>query len=116
MVDLSEYSIWLVNPGIHINTGWAFSQLWLNDDPKKTIKEIVQQPIETWVAELTNDFENPVFEKYPEIEKIKKVMYEQDAVYSAMSGSGSSVFGIFHKNDRPVFDFPENYFIKNIAG
>jgi 4-diphosphocytidyl-2-C-methyl-D-erythritol kinase len=65
---------------------------------------------------LKNDFEPPVFKDYPSIKKIKEDFYAMGAVYSAMSGSGSTVFGIFNKNDginQPAF--PENYFVKELV-
>ena len=96
-VDLSEYKIVLINPGIHVNTGWAFS----NITPalsNKSIKEIVQQPIDTWKEDLQNDFERPVFAAHTQIKTIKENLYNEGAVYAAMSGSGSTVFGIFDKD------------------
>jgi 4-diphosphocytidyl-2-C-methyl-D-erythritol kinase len=110
-LDLSTYKIALINPGIHINTGWAFSQL-SPALPQKSITTIIQQPIETWKAELKNDFEKPVFEKNPEIKNIKEELYHLGAVYACMSGSGSTVFGIFENNiSLQAFD-DKNYFIK----
>jgi len=44
---------------------------------------------------ITNDFENFVFEKYPEVKNIKEMMYENGALFSLMSGSGSTVYGVF---------------------
>jgi 4-diphosphocytidyl-2-C-methyl-D-erythritol kinase len=52
-------------------------------------------PVDQWRQYLVNDFEKSVFEKYPAIEEIKQHLYTQGAVYACMSGSGSSVFGIF---------------------
>ncbi len=112
-LDLSAYKIVLVNPGIHINTGWAFSQI----DPasaNRSVKEIVQQPIETWKAELINDFEAPVFSAHPEIKEIKEELYQQGAVYASMSGSGSTVVGIFESSVSPSLFPGKNYFIKSI--
>ena len=96
-LDLSAYRFVIINPGIHINTGWAFSQA-TPASPAKPIREIISQPIETWKAELKNDFEVPVFESHPQIKAIKEKLYTQGAVYAAMTGSGSTVFGIFEKN------------------
>ena len=87
----------LVNPGIHISTAEAFKKI-KPAIPAKKIKKIIPQPIETWKAELCNDFENYVFERYPLIKKIKKDLYKAGAVYAAMSGSGSTIFGIFKKD------------------
>ncbi len=112
---LSAYKFIIINPGIHINTGWAFAQL-TPALPNKSIKEIIEQPIATWKDELQNDFENPVFEKYPEIKNIKETLYSKGALYAAMSGSGSSVFGIFEK-EIPAIEFAgKNYFTKIVSG
>jgi 4-diphosphocytidyl-2-C-methyl-D-erythritol kinase len=112
-IDLSSYKILIVNPGIHINTGWAFTQL-TPSLPAKSIKEIINQPIETWKAELKNDFEEPVFKQYPEIKSIKEQLYNNGAIYAAMSGSGSSVFGFYKKEVKIPHSFPANYFVKEI--
>ena len=113
-VDLSDYQIILVNPGIHINTGWAFSQL-SPALPEKSVATTIAQPITTWRQELQNDFERPVFEKYAEIKNIKEHLYESGAVYAAMSGSGSTVFGIFEKGiPAPQFS-NTNYFVQTIV-
>lgn len=98
-LNLPGYKFVLVNPGIHISTSWAFSQI-TPALPRRSIKEIIQHPIETWKNELTNDFEIPVFKNYPEIKEIKDSLYKSGAVYTALSGSGSTVFGIFKKNQR----------------
>jgi 4-diphosphocytidyl-2-C-methyl-D-erythritol kinase len=98
-IDLSNYTIALIHPGIHIATPWAFQQL--NPCVKeKTIAEIIKQPIETWKLELINDFEAPVFKAYPVLEDFKNNLYNQGAIYASMSGSGSSLFGIFSKGTK----------------
>lgn len=96
-IDLSNYKLIIVNPGIHIKTKWAFSKI-TPQQPKATIKEIITQPLETWKDQLQNDFENPVFGEYPEIENLKINLYQQGAVYASMSGSGSTVYAIFKKD------------------
>ena len=93
-VDLSTYGILLVNPGIHVNTAEAFSGV-SPAVPAKSVKEIIQQPLTGWKNELINDFETTVFSKYPAIKSIKESLYSKGAVYSSMSGSGSTVYGIF---------------------
>lgn len=110
-LDLSKYKIVIVHPGVHVSTGWAFSTV-KPVTPKKSIKEIIKQPIGTWKEELKNDFEEPVFNKYPEIKKIKNDLYAAGAIYSSMSGSGSAVYGFFEKDKPVAISFPENYFIK----
>jgi 4-diphosphocytidyl-2-C-methyl-D-erythritol kinase len=113
-ITLAGYKIVIVNPGIHVNTGWAFSQI-NPAEPNKKIKAIIAQPITTWKAELINDFETPVFEKYPAIKNIKEDLYNKGAVYAAMSGSGSTVYGIFEKEISLSPFTNKNYFVKIIA-
>ena len=112
-LDLSEYKIVIVHPSIHVSTAWAFSSI-KPQQPAKSIKQIMQQPIVSWKNELSNDFENPVFKKYPEIEKVKDLLYDSGAIYAAMSGSGSAVYGIFTKETAISFSFPKNYFVKTL--
>jgi 4-diphosphocytidyl-2-C-methyl-D-erythritol kinase len=113
-LDLSAYNIVLVYPGIHINTAQAFSQI-IPALPAKSIQQIIQQPIHSWKDELVNDFENPVLGTHPEIAGIKEVLYKKNALYAAMSGSGSTVFGIFEKTNSPAIPFPESYFVKTVS-
>lgn len=109
-LDLSTYQFILVNPGIHIHTAQAFYQLTLAVPPK-SIKDIIRQPIQTWKTELLNDFEEVVFRQYPEIKNIKENLYATGASYASMSGSGSTVYGIFEKEKKVDIAFPKSYFI-----
>jgi 4-diphosphocytidyl-2-C-methyl-D-erythritol kinase len=110
-VNLSAYKILLVNPGIHINTGWAFSNIKI-EKKEHNLKELVSMPVESWQQHIFNDFEKPVFEAHPDIAEIKSALLNEGAVYAAMSGSGSTVFGIFRKKNEPFFNFPSHYFQK----
>ena len=112
-VNLSKYSIVLINPGIPIDTSWAFTQV-VPMEPRQSLKNIILQPVETWQAHLTNDFEEPVFAAYPSIRAIKENLYRLGAIYASMSGSGSTVYGIFDKETRPELDFPAHYFVKSL--
>ena len=109
-LDLSPYNFVIVNPKIHIGTGWAFSHI-KPALPAQSIKDIVQQPINTWKDVLINDFELPAINHYPEIGAIKDALYKQGAVYSSMTGSGSTVYGIFEKEKVLEWSFPEHYFV-----
>jgi len=108
-IDLSRYKIVVVNPRIVIKTEWAFSKV-LPMTPAASVHEILAQPIAVWQKELINDFEAPVFEYYPEIKKIKKDLYEQGALYASLSGSGSTIFGIFEK-ERTIDDSKWNNYL-----
>lgn len=109
-VGLLGHSLVLVCPRIHVSTGWAFGQL-PPDRRHFNLKEVATRPVEMWKGEMVNDFEAPVFKAFPEIEHIKNVLYNKGAVYAAMSGSGSTVFGIFEKETVPQLSFPEHYFV-----
>lgn len=111
--DLSGHKIVLVHPGIHISTSWAFAHISPRK-PIKPFKEIIRQPVEIWKQELKNDFEQPVFNEYPEIKQIKDDLYAAGAVYAAMSGSGSAVYGIFKKVEDIDVSFPKSYFVKTL--
>ena len=110
-LDLSAYKILIINPGIHINTGWAFSQI-KPTQPILPIEQIIQQPIETWKEQLTNDFELPVCKQYPEITTIINQLYIANAVYAALSGSGSTIFALFNKLDSIQVNIPDHYYTK----
>jgi 4-diphosphocytidyl-2-C-methyl-D-erythritol kinase len=90
----------IVYPNIHVNTGEAYSALGRTNawrDPvnfKKAVLESFDRP-ELLKEKIVNDFEDVVFKKYPEIRLLKDSMYDFGAIFSLMSGSGSSVFGLF---------------------
>ncbi|WP_316823431.1 4-(cytidine 5'-diphospho)-2-C-methyl-D-erythritol kinase [Pedobacter gandavensis] len=93
-IDLSSYFLVLVKPDIHVSTSEAYAGIMLKDT-RSSVKDLIHLPLREWKANLKNDFEASVFLKYPEIEAIKTHLYQQGAIYSAMSGSGSSVYAIF---------------------
>ena len=93
-LSLKGYHIILIKPDIFVSTRDAFAEI-KPVRPAVSLKEIVKQPIETWKNSMKNDFEDSVFKKFPEIAAIKDELYDLGAVYAAMSGSGSSVYGIF---------------------
>ncbi|MFT4222173.1 4-(cytidine 5'-diphospho)-2-C-methyl-D-erythritol kinase [Dysgonomonas sp.] len=97
--SLKGYSFVLIKPEIHVSTKDAFS-LIKPAQPKISLKEIIKSPIQEWKGLMVNDFEKSVFEKYPAIGDIKNKLYDNGALYSSMSGSGSSVFGIFDKHSE----------------
>jgi len=93
-LDLSGWYIAIVRPAIPVSTREAFS-LITPRHPERNCRDIIMQPVETWRGSLTNDFEQSVFALHPEIGAIKNRLYDMGAVYAAMSGSGSSLFGRF---------------------
>jgi 4-diphosphocytidyl-2-C-methyl-D-erythritol kinase len=95
-LSLKGYYLVLVKPDIFVSTKDAFAHI-KPKAPQHSLKEIIRMPVETWRATMKNDFEESVFCKFPEIAAIKDKLYDMGADYASMSGSGSSVFGIFRE-------------------
>lgn len=93
-LDLSHYYIGIVRPDIPVSTREAFSLIKPTPTERKCW-DIVKLPVEEWRGLLTNDFEKSVFAIHPELGAVKDKLYELGASYAAMSGSGSSIFGLF---------------------
>jgi 4-diphosphocytidyl-2-C-methyl-D-erythritol kinase len=100
----------LVNPRIHISTAQAFQGIQpqpSNFDWKKLIES--QELNKT----LSNDFEPQVFKLFPEIQIIKERLLNAGAYYASMSGTGSTVYGIF--NEKPEIEWDEKYFHRTFS-
>lgn len=93
---LGGYYLAVVKPSVAVSTRDAYTAI-VPKTPAKCCRDIVRQPIETWKDELVNDFEAPIFAMHPELAAIKQSLYDAGAVYAAMSGSGSALFGIFRE-------------------
>lgn len=112
-LDLSGHYVCIVKPQVNVSTREAFS-LVTPRKPERNCRDIVAQPLETWRGLLRNDFEESVFALHPEIGHIKERLYEEGAVYSSMSGSGSSVYGIFDE-ERDLSGAFEGMFCKTLS-
>ncbi|WP_285008881.1 4-(cytidine 5'-diphospho)-2-C-methyl-D-erythritol kinase [Pedobacter faecalis] len=97
-LDLSDRFIVLIQPEIHVSTATAYAGV-RPQEPAHALRELIELPLSSWAGHIKNDFETSVFERYPEIEQIKTKLYAAGATFASMSGSGSSVFGLF---DHPV--------------
>lgn len=103
-VDLNGYHLLLIHPGIHISTREAYGGI-IPRAPQYDLQEVVTQQIPAdWRTTLHNDFEDSVFALYPELKKLKKECYAQGAIYAAMSGSGSAIFGLFEGKPSIAFE------------
>lgn len=109
-LQLNNYKIVLVNPGIHINTGMAFSEIKPGNLHSTPLDSLIPLPIEQWKQHIHNDFETPVFARHPQIAEIKNLLYQHGAHYASMSGSGSTVYGIF--DAEVAIPLPQSYFVK----
>lgn len=97
--SLKDYFILLVNSNLHVSTKWAFETLGMKQgDVMASELKSVKKFEPSVFGKLENDFENVVFKKYSELEKIKNELKDFGAVYSSMSGSGATMFGIFEKS------------------
>lgn len=103
---LSGYHILLIKPNIHIGTPEAYSNV-TPSRPNKSLKDLIQNPIESWRHLIFNDFENSIFINHPELAKIKSKLYEMGAIYASMSGSGSSIFGLF--TEKPTYTSSKHF-------
>ena len=93
-LNLSKYHILLVKPDVHVSTPIAYSLIKARKAPY-LLKDIDATKIHEWKNYITNDFEDPLFDMFPEIKTIKEKLYQLGAIYASMSGSGSAVYGIF---------------------
>lgn len=110
-LSLKGYQILLVKPDIFVSTREAFS-LVRPHEPEYSLKEIITHPVSEWKEQMVNDFEASVFPQYPVIGEIKEELYKNGAMYAAMSGSGSSVFGLFAPDITiPDINFGERSFV-----
>lgn len=95
-LSLEGYYLIVIKPEIFVSTAKAYSMIKPRI-PNIHLTDIIKTPIETWKDFMINDFEESVFNQYPEIGVIKESLYRQGALYASMSGSGASVYGIFSK-------------------
>jgi len=96
---LEDYYAVLLNPGIKISTREAYGNC-SPSKPSVPLQTLVKRPVNEWKEIIVNDFEKTAFPFHPEIKEIKQALYSSGAVYSSMSGSGSTVYGIF--KEKPV--------------
>jgi 4-diphosphocytidyl-2-C-methyl-D-erythritol kinase len=101
-IDLSAYHLVLIKPPVHVSTAQAYSKVNAKQ-PSTSLKDLIHLPLQDWQAHIFNDFEPSVFQQYPQIEQIKTKLYQAGAKFALMSGSGSSVFGIF-ENEVKLHD------------
>lgn len=93
-LSLAGWQLLLIKPDIFVSTRDAFARICPRR-PQRNLKDIIGQPVESWKDCMVNDFEESVFPQFPAIGDIKTELYRRGAVYASMSGSGSSVYGLF---------------------
>lgn len=109
-LSLKGYRIMIVRPDVFVSTREAFANIRPHR-PEYPVREVIRRPVAEWKDTLINDFEASVFPQYPVIGEIKEELYHQGAIYASMSGSGSSVFGLFAAGTTlPEIDWGTNAF------
>lgn len=98
-IDLKGKYLLLVKPDVAVPTANAYRYI-VPSKPEVSLTQKILLPIKEWKELVKNDFEVSVFKQYSVLSDLKKQMYELGAVYAAMSGSGSSIYGIFDKKPQ----------------
>ncbi len=102
-VDLDLGGVWIVmvKPDIHISTRVAFSgvipQQWATP-----LVELLKEPLDSWQGRVVNDFESSIFAHAPLLAQIKSQLLESGAIYASMSGSGSTIYGLFSSEEQAL--------------
>jgi 4-diphosphocytidyl-2-C-methyl-D-erythritol kinase len=107
-VNLKGMNLLVINPSIHISTTKAFSKII--PMPSYSCRNVVLKKTNEWKGNLKNDFENGLFAEFDQLKKIKETLYNMGAVYASMSGTGSTIYGLF-SDEIPTNKWPCDYFL-----
>jgi 4-diphosphocytidyl-2-C-methyl-D-erythritol kinase len=99
-LHIENYYLAIAYPGFAISTAEAYAGITPGKE-EIPLREVIDKGIKNWDAILKNDFEESLFPRYPQLKEIKEEFYSNGAVYASMSGSGSSIYGIYEK--KPEF-------------
>jgi 4-diphosphocytidyl-2-C-methyl-D-erythritol kinase len=108
-IDLSGWYLVLVKPDDYVSTREAYSLIKAKPS-EYSLSEEVMKPVEEWEGTIVNDFEKSVFPQHPGIEEIRNQLYRMGASYACMSGSGSTVFGLF-RNGADLSELGRKHFV-----
>lgn len=112
-VKLQGMTLVLVKPPVFVSTAEAYAGI-TPVSATASLKELIEQPISTWRGTIKNDFEKNIFPNHPTIAAVKEKLVEMGARYASMSGSGSSVFGIFDHPMNIAHSFPNCFYHEEI--
>ncbi|MCD8310358.1 MAG: 4-(cytidine 5'-diphospho)-2-C-methyl-D-erythritol kinase [Prevotellaceae bacterium] len=109
-LSLKGYRLCLVKPDVSVSTKEAYAAIRPHRQ-ERPLREVVKLPVAQWRGLMVNDFEESVFPRFPLLREIKEELYRRGAVYAAMSGSGSAIYGLFEKETSlPKWDFGKDVF------
>ena len=100
-LDLKGKTLLILKPDVYVSTAEAFAGIECRQ-PEFDLRFISYLPLEEWKSRVVNDFEKTVFARHPELAKIKEDIYSSGALYASMSGSGSSIYGIYEEKDAAI--------------
>ena len=100
-LDLSGWWCALVKPELSVSTREAFAGV-SPAEPSHSLRDIVELKVEEWNGIMVNDFEASLFPNHPVLSDIKNSLLARGASYASMSGSGSTVFGLFHVREAAL--------------
>lgn len=92
----AKYRIELRCSSINVSTAEAYGGIRPSTEGRG-LRKLLEEPVSSWKGKVLNDFETSVFAKYPSLAQEKEKLYSEGALFSLMSGSGSTVYGIFEK-------------------
>jgi 4-diphosphocytidyl-2-C-methyl-D-erythritol kinase len=93
-LNLEGFFLVLICPLINVSTSEAYREV-RPIQAASGLDKLVSRNVGMWKNLIINQFEDPVFKRYPRIKKIKEELYRMGAVYASMTGSGSAVYGLF---------------------
>lgn len=109
LYDLVDKYVYIIKPPIYISTPQAYAMAKVRK-PSNSLKSLLLKPIYQWKNNVFNDFEKWIFPNYPALDSLKEQLYQHGAIYASMSGSGSSVYGIFDNIPEKINSFSPDYF------
>ena len=107
-LDLSGWYLILVKPEVHVSTREAYAGVHPHK-PTYSMLETAKLPVGMWADRMVNDFEESIFSSHPLLADIKQELYHLGAAYAAMSGSGSTIFGLFSSRPECEQNFADHF-------
>ncbi|MBP5393573.1 MAG: 4-(cytidine 5'-diphospho)-2-C-methyl-D-erythritol kinase [Bacteroidaceae bacterium] len=106
--NLNGWYLMLVKPEVYVSTREAYAGVHPHK-PAYSLLETIKLPVGQWVGRMVNDFEESIFSNHPLLAEIKQELYLQGAAYASMSGSGSTIFGLFRSRPHCEQVFADHF-------
>ncbi len=112
-ISLNGKILYLVKPNVSISTAEAFKQIFFTNN--SNLKNNIQKEITTWKKNINNTFQKVFFNTHFDMQYIIKTLYDAGAIYTSISGSGSTFYGIFDKEIDIASLFPQDWYTHKIS-